>query len=282
MWDVAERKLYWVDSLGPSLWRYDPANGDITNWDLPGATVGSLALRAGGGAVLAIDSGFYAFEFETGACEVISEPDADQPNTRFNDGKVDRQGRFVAGSWDHLTRQPLGTLFRLNPDLRVEKLDTGIVCSNGPCWSPDGSRLYFTDSISHAIFVYDYDAGPGPPANKRVFVQLAEDEIPDGATVDAEGFVWGATFGAGQIRRYAPDGRLDRSIDVPVRYPTSVMFGGGGLDVLFFTSMGGLLKVRGADGEITRERKDDAPGAGGVFAISGLGVTGLPEPRFAG
>lgn len=282
LWDVDEQKLFWVDSWGPSLWGYSPEDGNIVSWDLPGDGVGSLALRAGGGAILAIDSGFYEFDFETSACKLIGEPDADQPNTRFNDGKVDRQGRFVAGSWDHRSSNPLGTLYRLNSDFSIDRLETGIVCSNGPCWSPDGHKFYFTDSGSRAISVYDYDAGSGIPKNKKVFVQLGDDEIPDGATVDAEGYVWSATFAAGDLRRYAPDGSVDRVIKVPVTYPTSVMFGGVNLDILFFTSMGGTFKVSGQDGKIIRERKDNAPGAGGLFSITGLGVRGLPEPRFMG
>ena len=275
LWDPRESALYWVDSMAPAIWRLDPASGDIRGWDLPGATVGALALRDRGGAVLAKDDGFHMFDFETGACTVIAEVEADDPLTRFNDGKVDRAGRFVAGSLDPKFEKPLGALYRLDADLSWDKLDDGIVCSNGPCWSPDGKTLYFADSSKRTIYAYDYDMASGGVANKRVFA-ISDAGDPDGATVDAAGYLWSPMFspagGAGSVVRFAPDGSVERRIEMPVRFVTSVMFGGAALDELYVTSAGG--PVEGAT--------DPSAEAGALFRIRGLGVTGLPETRFAG
>ena len=155
----------------------------------------------------------------------------------------------------------------------MTKLEDGIAVSNGPCWSPDGKIFYFADTWANAIWAYDWDAG-GAPANKRVFIQGSGPGMPDGATVDSEGFFWnawnGASTGHGDIRRYAPDGTLDRRIELPTLKVTSLIFGGPDLDVLYVTSMG----MSGFP--------EDRPHDGGLFAVYGLGVTGIAEPRFAG
>ena len=166
-----------------------------------------------------------------------------------------------------------GALYRLDADFSWVRLDDGITCSNGPCWSPDGRTFYFADSPRRTIWAYDYDLDSGALHNKRVFVSTgAFDAFPDGATVDAEGHLWSALFGSGRIARFAPDGSLDRTVELPVAWVSSVMFGGPGLDVLFATSIGGRLL----------DERDPSPDAGALFAIHGLGVKGLPEPRFAG
>ncbi len=273
LWDPIGGVLYWVDSHAPAIWRHDPSTGDIEGWDLPGGTVGSIALRERGGAVLAMDDGFHFFDFDTGAGAAIADVEAGEPKTRFNDGKVDRRGRFVAGSMHEDLSEPLGALYRLDADFGWVRLDGGITCSNGPCWSPDGRTFYFADSPRRTIWAYDYDLDAGALANKRVFVSTgAFDAFPDGATVDAEGHLWSALFGSGRIARFAPDGSLDRTVELPVAWVSSVMFGGPGLDVLFAISIGGRLL----------DERDPSPDAGALFAIHGLGVKGLPEPRFAG
>ena len=273
LWDPLEGVLYWVDSLGRVIHRYDPATGEVRHWGLPGE-IGSLALRAAGGAVLALDSGFHTFDFATGAATPIADPERDQPLTRFNDGKVDRQGRFLAGTMGRQIRdRPLGSLYRLDTDLSVERLEGDVIVSNGPCFSPDGRTFYFADSPRRAISAYDYDPATGAIANKRTLIDTVPlDSAPDGATVDSEGYIWTALVGSGQIGRFAPDGRLDRLIEMPPTMPSSVMFGGAELDVLYVTS----ISDSGA-----RKAEND-PAAGGLFQIIGLGVKGLPEPRFAG
>lgn len=281
LWDVAEQRLYWIDSMKNQIWRATADGDEVRTWEVP-APIGSLALRQGGGAVLALETGFHLFDFATGRAELIAHPEAGLDHVRLNDGKVDRQGRFVVGSLDmamfgpNPPATPRGSLYRLDPDLSLTVLQQGgIGVSNGPCWSADGGTFYFADTWANRIWAYDWDRATGTPANRRDFTDTgAAPGMPDGATIDAEGYYWnawnGAGVGHGDVRRYAPDGTLDRRIELPVLKVTSLMFGGPELDVLYVTSMA----MSGFP--------EDRPNDGGVFAIHGLGVRGLPEPRFAG
>ncbi len=274
LWDVAEQRLFWIDSLGAKVHSCDAHGGAPRSWDVP-EHIGSLALRESGGAVVALRDGFYALDFGTGACRKLADPDPDKPRIRMNDGKVDRQGRFVAGYMDYEERDPVCAVFRLDADGSVAKLDDGIVCSNGPCWSPDGRTFYFSDTYTRDIWAYDYDAERGAATNRRVFCSfpgLGLKGLPDGATVDADGFVWSVSVYEGKLVRIAPDGKLDRVVGLPVESTTSVSFGGPDLDVAYVTSM-----ARAVKGVRPRERE-----AGALFAVHGLGARGLPEPRFAG
>src|SRR5579862_1461075 len=147
VWDVEQGCLYWVDGTGrrvgnPSIWRLDPRSGRTDHWPLT-HDVGALALRANGGAVLALDDGFYFFDFTSGQLKIIAHVDVKQPRTRLNDGKCDRRGRFFAGGMDDKEELAICGLWRLDPDLSVTKVDDGIICSNGPCWSPDDRIFYF-------------------------------------------------------------------------------------------------------------------------------------------
>ncbi len=273
IWDPVDGVLYFVDSPAHTIFRYDPRSGDIRQWEVAGSYLGSLALRAGGGAVLAMDDGFHAFDFETGAATAIAEPEAGQDELCFNDCKVDRQGRFIAGSIHTDVSEPVGALYRLDADLTCTRLDGGYICSNGPCWSPDGGTLYVTDSNAFAIFAYDYDTATGATTNRRTFHStVGSGGFPDGGTVDAEGHVWSAQFIAGSIRRIAPDGAVERVVELPVQGVSSMTFGGDDHDVLYVTTIGGE----------DQGKRDPSPEAGGLFAIYGLGIAGLPEPRFAG
>jgi sugar lactone lactonase YvrE len=272
VWDVTEERLYWIDSYGPALHRADLSGGDRRSWMLP-EPVGSFALRRQGGAIVSLRSGFHALDLDSGAVTRIVETQPGELRPRLNDGKVDRQGRFVAGSMDFEEADEVGRLFRLDPDLSCHELDRGIVCSNGPCWSPDGRTFYFADTGKRLIWAYDYDTETGSVRSRRVFARfLPEWGLPDGATVDAEGYVWSVGVYAGRLIRFDPEGVCDRIVGLPVWSTTSISFGGPDLDIAFVTSM-----ARPHQGQYHRERE-----AGFVFAIRGLGVVGLPEPRFAG
>ncbi len=272
LWDVAEERLYWIDSYGPAVHRCDPNGGDKRTWRLP-EPVGSMALRAGGGAVVSLRSGFHFLDFESGAVTRINETQPGELRPRLNDGKVDRQGRFVAGSMDFEERDPVGKLFRLDPDLSLTTLDTGIICSNGPCWSPDGRTLYFADTTKRVIYAYDYEPETGAVRSRRVFTSFETLRgLPDGATVDEEGYVWSCEVYSGRLIRFDPLGVVDRIVGLPVQSTTSLIFGGPDLDITYVTSM-----ARPMGNEYHRERE-----AGCLFAVHGLGVRGLPEPRFAG
>ena len=273
LWDHEEQALYWIDSFAPAVFRLDPKGGRRC-WPLP-ERVGSIALRQGGGAVCSLRSGFHALDFATGRVTLLAAVGETHPRTRINDGKVDRQGRFVAGSMDEGETDPLCSLYRLDPGGRVSELDRGIVCSNGPCWSLDGRTLYFADTTRKLIYAYDYSVETGDVGLRRVFADFARLGLPgypDGATVDAEGGVWRCAVCRGRLLRFTPDGVLDRVVGLPVESATSVTFGGPDLDVAFVTSM-----ARPIGGVPPRERE-----AGMLFAVHGLGVRGVPEPRFAG
>lgn len=274
LWDVAEQRLYWIDSLGARVHSCDATGGAQRSWSVP-EHIGSLALRQAGGAIVSLRDGFYSLDFETGASRKLADPDPNKPRVRMNDGKVDRQGRFVAGYMDYEETDPICGLFRLDPNGAVARLDDGIICSNGPCWSLDGRTFYFADTGRREIWAYDYDPATGAAANRRVFASFPSHGLkglPDGATVDAEGFIWSVSVYEGKLVRFSPDGRLDRQVGLPVESTTSLTFGGPDLDVGYVTSM--AREVKGAK---PRERE-----AGALFAVYGLGVRGLPEPRFAG
>lgn len=273
LWDVKEQRLYWIDSHGGAIHRADARGQDRRTWALP-EHIGSMCLREGGGAVVSLRNGFHFFDFESGALTPIADPERDNRRTRMNDGKVDRQGRFLAGAMDYEEREPLAGLYRLDPDRTVTQLETGIIVSNGPCWSPDGGTFYFADSWTRRIWAYRYDTATGSLLSRRIFADF-EGHLrgyPDGATVDAEGFVWSAEVYGGRLVRFAPDGTIDRLLGMPVDSITSMSFGGADLDVLYVTSM-----ARPYRGRRRQERE-----AGGLFAVHGLGVRGLPEPRFRG
>jgi sugar lactone lactonase YvrE len=268
LWDVAEQALYFIDNTGRKVHRFDPATGQTRSWDMP-AVVTTLALRRQGGAVLTLRTGIHTLDFETGALDVV-EPLADPPPYVFNDGKVDRRGRFIIGASTANFANPTtdGGLYSLGADRRLRVLDTGIHVSNGPCFSPDDRTLYFADSWLKTIYAYDYDIGPGDVAGRRVFAQTPSlGGLPDGATVDRDGLVWVAIYGGGKIAAFRPDGGLERTVDMPVKLVSSVAFGGPELDLLYVTTI-----ARGALGEPTE------PGAGETYLVEGLGAHGVPEP----
>jgi L-arabinonolactonase len=282
LWDVKEQRLYWIDSTAAEIYSCQADGSDARRYFVP-THIGSMALREGGGAVVALANGLHFYDFDAQTVKLIADPERDEPETRFNDGKVDRRGRFVTGSMAYdfdrydadRGQRPTrsGGLYRLDTNGVVTRLDGGISCSNGPCWSPDNRTLYFTDTYDKLMYAYDYDIESGAASNRRVFAS-AKDMAGtfDGATVDAQGFVWSALVFGGRILRFAPDGRLDRIVPFPVRNLTSVMFGGPDLDVLYVTTMGRPMWG------IPQKERD----RGGLFAVTGLGVKGLPEPRFAG
>lgn len=285
VWDVNDQFLYWVDGTGrrvgrPALWRLDPRTGIVKNWSID-HDVGSMALRRSGGAVLALEDGFYFFDFATNALDLVAKVDADQARVRLNDGKCDRRGRFIAGGMDDKEELKICGLWRLDTDLRVTQLDSGIICTNGPCWSPDDKVFYLADSFQGEYWAYDYDIDTGTLSNKRTFASFARDGgVADGSTVDTEGCLWNAQVISGDLVRYTPDGNVDRRIGMPVRNITSVMFGGAKLDELYVTSMARVKHPATHD----RFAKHTRPQylAGSLFRVKGLGVRGLPETRFGG
>lgn len=278
LWDPARQALHYIDNSGRRVHTYDPVRGTSRTLDMP-AVITTLVLREGGGAVVTLRSGIHFLDLDTGALELV-DPLPDPPTHVFNDGKVDSRGRFVIGAStaNFAEPGPDGGLFRLDPDLSLTRLDSGVHFSNGPCWSPDGATFYFADSWIGVVYAYDYDIGTGAVSRRRIFTTTTDlGGIPDGATVDADGLYWAAVFRAGKIAAYRPDGRLERVIDMPVRLPSSVAFGGPKLDQLYVTSI-----AHDVVGEAQRTHGGSDELAGSLFVIEDLGARGRPEPCFAG
>lgn len=272
MWDVETQRLWWTDIEGRVLRRVDPITGIFESWDLP-QRLGSYALRAAGGLVCAFESGFAFFDPENGKIEWIAKPEAGLARNRFNDGKTDRQGRFWAGTMDDRLSERTGALYRLDPDLSVHLMDKGIGISNALCWSPDDTTFYFADTMVQEIWAYNFDNRSGDIHDRSPFADtLDQPGQPDGATVDAEGFMWNAQWDGWRLVRYAPDGQIDRIVELPVQKPTSVIFGGADLSTLFVTTA--IWDLEGAALEAQ-------PCAGALLALD-VGVKGLAETRFAG
>jgi sugar lactone lactonase YvrE len=274
IWNPAERRLYWLDLRRPAVYRFDPASG--RNETLPARLrdyVGGLVMRAKGGCVIDKDDGIFAYDPASGEIEPLVHPEAGRADTWFNDAKCDRAGNLWAGTGDRGEAAPLGSLYRFKPDLSWQRIDTGIICSNGPAFGPDGRVAYFTDSYARQIYAYDITPETGHVGPRRVFAEVPEANVyPDGMTVDAEGYLWNAQWDGWRVVRYAPDGRLDRTIKLPVPRPASVAFGGDDLSTLYVTT---------ASFGMSEAEIKAAPLSGSLFALK-PGVRGLPEPAFAG
>jgi L-arabinonolactonase len=272
VWDNRSQSLFFVDVDKQALHRFDTRSGKTRSWDA-GQPIGSLALREGGGAILSLKKGLFSLDFQTGVIEAFALTTEMDPQLQLNDGKTDRRGRFLVGGGDfiHTDMHQIAPLFSLDAGANLRILETGIGMTNGPCWSPDDSIFYFSDSSRSQVYAYDYEIETGSVANRRPFASTAAlGGVPDGATVDKDGLVWIAICGAGKIVAYRPDGRPERVIEMPCAYPTSVMLGGEHLDQLFVTSL---------DARFLNAPEDSG---GATFVISGLGAVGIPDIRFAG
>ena len=272
VWDHDTQLLWWVDGIGMFIHKLNPATGQKQSWKM-NEEVGSIGLRKAGGLVVGMRSGFYFFSPETGALTEIARPDAERPGNRFNDGKVDRYGRFWSGTVEAGAYTPRGRLWRLDPDLKTTLIMEGITCINGMSFSPDNRLMYFTDSFSCRIDVFDYDATDGSIYNRRHFADIPLGRgTCDGSTVDADGCFWSANIDGWCVTRYDPRGRIDTVINLPVRRVTSLCFGGPDLDTLYVTT----ARRRMQEKELAQQ-----PLAGKLLAVR-PGVKGLVEPKFLG
>lgn len=272
LWDAGLARLFWVDADQKKLFRLDPATEQVVTFDLPHYP-GCCAVRRGGGLLMAYRNRLVLLDDETKERRALDTPGVDFAVERFNDGICDRQGRFWIGTMDRKLKEPVGSLFRLDPDLRLHQMASGFVCSNGIAFSPDDRILYHTDTGAGRIDAYDFDAASGTISNRRLHIQFAGDQgRPDGCTIDAEGYLWVAAITAGRVVRVDPRGAIVDSIALPTKRPTSAMFGGADLRTLFITSM---------QHGLTPEQLAAEPQAGCLFAVT-LPVGGLAEPRFAG
>ncbi|QHD07798.1 SMP-30/gluconolactonase/LRE family protein [Pseudomonas sp. R76] len=272
VWVPEESALYWVDIPNGGLQRWSAATGHIAAWTAP-QMLACIARTTAGNWVAGMETGFFQLtphndgSLDTTPLASVEHPRADM---RLNDGRCDRQGRFWAGSMvlNMGLNAAEGTLYRYASGSAPHAQLNGFITLNGLAFSPDGRTMYASDShpLVQQIWAFDYDTETGTPSNRRVFVDMQPlPGRPDGAAVDADGCYWICANDAGLIHRFTPEGRLDRSLSVPVKKPSMCAFGGSRLDTLFVTSI--------------RDDQSEQSLSGGVFALN-PGVQGLPEPSF--
>ncbi|MGH7911473.1 MAG: SMP-30/gluconolactonase/LRE family protein [Candidatus Dormibacteraceae bacterium] len=266
LWDDREHVLWWVDIPRHAVHRLDPESGTDSAIDVA-RMVGAIALTAGGGLILALQDGFALYHSDQ--VDVITPVEADNPTTRMNDGYVDPQGRFWAGTMAISETTSVGSLYRLDPGGQVTRMLTGVGISNGIDWSPDGRTMYFADTTPRRVDAFDFDGPSGRISNRRTLIQYpAGGGSCDGLVVDAEGYLWVALWGGSAVHRYTPTGELTTVVELPVTQVTKPAFGGRDLDDLYITS--------------ARRGRHDEPGAGDLFVVRGVGVRGQRIHRFQG
>jgi sugar lactone lactonase YvrE len=272
VWDDANGTLIWVDILGQALHRFDPKMGRDRVVDV-GQPVGAAALRSDGkGLVLALRDGFALFDEAAGRVDLVAPVEADVPTNRMNDGKCDPLGRFWAGTMAFAETPGAGALYRLDADLHAHRMLSGVTVSNGLDWTADRQRMYYVDSPTRGVDVFDFDVQSGTLGERRRRITIPPDSgVPDGLTLDSEGAIWVALHRGGSVARYTPDGGLDQIVRLPTTMVTSCTFGGPDLGDLYITSM--------TFGMSDEERRAQ-PLAGAMFRCR-PGVRGLPAQRFA-
>ena len=270
LWDARRERLWWTDIQGRELYCYGWSEAQLKAIATP-ERVGSFGLVAGSDRlVTAFASGIALYHTDDGSREWLARPEGIAPGIRFNDGRVDRRGRFWSGTMVEDARcAAVGCLYSLDRG-RMRCHLRGIRISNGLCTSPDGGLLYFADSPTRTIYRYELREPGGELGSPQIFARTPDNAEPDGATIDIDGCLWSAHWGAGCVVRYTPDGRVDRTIPIPCCQPTCVCFGGPDLDVLCVTS---------AREGLDEQRLRFEPYAGAVFLYR-TGTQGLPEPEY--
>ena len=277
VWRADEQALYWVDIPARKLCRWDSLSAQTSTWDAPEMPACVAFTDIAGRWIAGMETGVFALQPKADGklhSELLAPVTHAMQGMRFNDGRCDRQGRFLAGTMlmNMAAAAPVGKVYRYDPSGSLTSLLDGLITPNGMAFSPDGQTMYLSDSHPSVqlIWAFDYDTATGTPSNRRVFVDMNPlPGRPDGAAVDANGCYWICGNDAGLIHRFTPSGKLDYSLAVPVKKPAMCAFGGAGLDTLFVTS----IRPDGID-------LSDQPLAGGVFALR-PGVRGLPEPACA-
>lgn len=272
-WNADKKALYWADIVDPHLYKYTPENGELVTFpiDIP---VTGFGLRQSGGMVLASKTGLYLADAGLSHLSLVIDPENDKADVRFNDGLVDPQGRFWAGTLNEVDfKASDGSLYRFTPDGTLAVMDTRLKGPNGMGWSPDHQTMYLVDCFAQLIYSYDFDPELGQVNNRRIFAEVpVENGMPDGLTVDNEGFVWNAHWGGWRVTRYDPDGKIEREVKLPVQNVTSCTFGGDDLGDLYITTAWFLLN---------EEERKAQPFAGDIFRAR-PGVRGMPDSKFAG
>ncbi len=238
IWDHTRQRVWWVDILQCKLYRYDPVSQNVEQWETPERLCCFAPVTGKGELVCAFESGFAFYWPETNQIKWIEKLEQDNPGTRFNDGRTDRQGRLWAGTMveDEEKATYKGSLYCLNNDLSIKKSISGLSITNSLCWSPDGKTVYHTDTPTRIINAHAFDTRSGTLGNAKPLVKTQDGCYPDGSIVDAQGYLWNAQWGGSKVVRYSNKGEVDLEVTVPTRQPSCVVFGGESLDLLFVTS----------------------------------------------
>ena len=275
-WNPADGLLWWTDIEGKALWSLDPVSS-INERHPMKDRVCCFAPRLSGGFIVAFADHVSLMDPPTGKETKVCDFEPENPHTRLNDGRVDRQGRFVLGGMNEGTGEANSSVISIDANLKVSTLIEGVACANSICFSPDGETMFFTDTPTNDIVAYDYDTARGGISNRRVHASFtAEPGLPDGSCVDAEGGVWNAEWEGRRVVRIAPDGQfdsqMDQVIDIPVWKPTCCTFGGPDLDTLFITTS----RLMSDEDMLLKE-----PLSGGIFAVK-PGTRGVIDTLFHG
>ena len=270
VWDAGRKCLCWVDIPGKRYHEFEPASGHDRVVDVD-RYIGAIALRENGGMIAAVHDGVATFDRERGAFEMMVPIESDKPGNRMNDALCDPAGRFWAGTMGLMAEPDAGALYRVDADLSVTTMLSPVTISNGMGWSPDGATMYYIDSPKRCVDVFDFDVAAGTISH-RDQIAIEGKGIPDGMTVDSEGYLWVALYGGGCVRRYSPKGELDMTVEIPVSQVTSCGFGGDDLADLYITT---------ASNRMTTEQLAAQPLAGSLFRCR-PGPTGRLPNRFAG
>ena len=278
LWCERRTALFWTDIDASRLWMHRPYRGITRNWELPDR-LGSLALCQTGQLLLGLAKGLYladpdAAQGETMPMEKLVDVEAENSETRINDGRSDRNGNFVFGTKsERADNAPIGAFYQYSGryGLRRLNLPTAAI-PNSLCFTADGRTMYYCDSVEPQILCCDYDAATASVSGSRVFAEVDDaDASPDGSIIDADGYLWNAQWGAGRIVRYGSDGVVDRVMPLPVKNPSCCTIGGAAYDRLYISS----ARVDNSEQELAR-----TPGAGGIWQITLPRALGLPESRF--
>ena len=272
VWDERTRKLVWVDIPGCAIHHYDPDSGADLAIDLGQSMPGCILIRDSGGYAVGTQSGFFGMS-DSNVLSPICSIEADDPITRMNDGKCDRFGRIWAGTVAHAENVAgAGKFYRIDPDGTITTIEESVTISNGTDWSLDNSLMYYIDTPTRRLDVYDFDGASGSASGRRPLINFSGNDFPDGMTVDAEGNLWVAFYGKSAVRCYSPQGALEAEIKLPATQITSVAFGGDDYRDLYITSSAKNLSPAELDAET---------GPGGLF-VCRPGAKGLPAGTFAG
>ena len=271
LWCPRSRRVWWIDIERPKLQSVDPASGRHEVFSFDSTFLGSLALHAAGGFLVALDNTLHRFDPTTGQKERIAQVEPTSAGTRLNDGRCDSNGRFWVGTMDAAIERPLGSFYRVDAPGETTRLFGDIIVTNSVAISPDSRTLYMSDTRRFVLWAFDLDVGDGVLSNRRVFADYTTTSgRPDGACVDSEGCLWNAVFAGRRVMRYTPVGSIDRVIELPVTNPTCICFGDADLSTLYISTATKMIEP----GVLAQETL-----AGALLACR-VGVKGLPEAMF--